>query len=172
MRKTNTIPVVAVALCCPTLNYAHYNSYEAQVVQVEQEFLSLLHTSQITAVFDWLNSPTIQATLSVIAACCLSYFVVTIVLYALLMKEALPKNLSLFLREWMEITPPVAVPSKVSPTFFAQKSRVASSLPIHAPKVFNMAAINFIGTTEEETIRLRKELAGKRIEFIVSDQRG
>lgn len=165
MRKLQTLLVISV--CVPSI--ANTQTRHPFEDSLQQEMSMLLGDNPITVFLDWLASPVVQNISLFLTIICIGYCITIIMLHILMIREALPANWTIFLKDWISLDQPVAVVNRKYPTPFELEQRRLqqrnATIELGQPM---LATINFLDKTTEEAKELRQQLMGKKIEIILS----
>lgn len=159
MRKSQTL--LAVSVCVPSIVNAQTRHPFQDPLQ--REMSMLLGNNPITLFLDWLAAPVVQNILLFLTVGCIVYCTTLIILQMLMIREVLPSDWTVLLKNWISLDQPVAVVIRKHPTPFELEQRrlqhrnatMDSGEPI-------LATINFLDKTKEEAKELRQHLMGKK----------
>jgi len=166
MRKLQTL--LAISVCVPSI--ANTQTRDSIEQQFQQEMSMLFKDNPIALFIDWLASPVVQNILLLLTVMSILYCITLIMLQMLMIREVLPSNWTVFLKNWINIHKPVAVLNRKHPSPFELEQRRLqngnATMEVGQPM---LATINFLDKTKEETKELRQQLIGKKIEITISN---
>ena len=128
MRKLQTL--LAISVCVPSIANSQTSHPYEQLVQKEMSIF--LRDNPITLFIDWLASPTVQSIMLFITIISLLVCITILVLQLLMIREFLPTDWTIYLKNWISIDQPVAV---VHPRTHITDGRLTAPLPIALNKV-------------------------------------
>lgn len=165
MRKLQTL--LAISVCVPSI--ANTQTRHPFEDSLQQEMSMLLGDNPITVFLDWLASPVIQNISLFLTIICIGYCITFLTLQMLMIREVLPSDWTIFLKNWISIDQPIAVVHKKYPTPSKLEQRrlqhTNANIDLGQPI---LATINFLDKSKEETQELRQQLMGKKIEITLS----
>lgn len=166
MRKLQTL--LALSLCLPSI--ASTQTRHPFEQQVQQEMSMLLRDNPITLFLDWLASPFVQNILLLIIIMSSLYCITFLILHILMIREVLPPDMTIFLKNWIGIEEPVAVVNSKHPTpFELEQRRLQNGDAIMELGTPITANINFLDETKAGTKELKEKLMGRKIEIVLSE---
>lgn len=166
MRKLQTL--LAVSVCIPSI--ANTQTGHPFEHQVQKEMSMLLGDNPLTFFLDWLASPVVQNIMLFLIIMSILYCTTLIILQLLMIREVLPADWTVFLKNWIRLDKPVDVVNRKHPTPFELEQRRLQNRNVTRELGQPMlATINFLDRTKEETKELRQKLVGKKIEIVLSN---
>lgn len=167
MRKLQTL--LALSWCFPSMASTQTGYPTEQ--QLHQELSMLFRDNPITLFIDWLATPVVQNILLFLIIMCMLYCLTVIILNGLIVREVLPPDMTIFLKDLIGIEEPVAVVNREHPTpFELEQCRLQNGNAMMELGNPILATINFLEETTAETKALKRKLIGKKIEIVLSNE--